>query len=209
MSIYSENFEKIKSLVTRNSANIQVINNTTFWIADEKQSNDSCRINILFSSKHNWLKVAQSQGLECSVLPVDGNEGVFQASGLPVEDINKFVYQWKTENGIESKTPGDCDCLIVTNELHFLEFKAEASSETLQQIDNNRNKGEAQLAKSLTSIREQLGGFNVKCTCVLVVPDFFSYPKFKANESRKIRFLKIHKCELKEVSTSGKTQYSL
>ena len=209
MSNYSENLEKIKSIVTRNSANIQVIDNTTFWITDEKQINDSCRINILFSSKHNWLKVTQNQGFECSVLPIDGNEGVFQASGLAVKDISQFAYQWKTENGIESKTPGDCDCLIVANKLHFLEFKAEASSETLQQIDNNRNKGEAQLAKSLTSIREQLGDFDVKCICVLVVPDFFSYPKFKASASRKVRFLKIHKCELREITTSGNTQYSL
>jgi hypothetical protein len=209
MDNYSENLEKIKSLITRNIDNIKAIDNTTFWIVDEKQDNESNQMSVSFSSKNNWLKVSQSQGFQCSVIPVDGNEGVFQGNGLPVKNIKQFIYQWKTEKSIDEKTPGDCDCLIVANDIHFLEFKAEASSETLQQIDNNRNKGEAQLAKSLTSIREQLGDFSAKYICVLVVPDFFSYPKFKANTSRKVRFLRVHKCELKEITTSGKTQYNL
>ena len=99
--------------------------------------------------------------------------------------------------------------MIVSDKLHFLEFKADATSQTIQQIDNNRNKAEAQLAKTLCSFREQLNDDNLKSICVLVVPDFFSYPKFKANFSRKIKFFKLYKCELKEITTSGNMGYQL
>lgn len=207
MSNYSENLEKIKSLVTRNEANIQTISQTTFWVADEKQIDGSNQIKIHNFSIRNWLKVSQNQGENCSAFPVDGVQGVFQSTGLPVKDISQFIFEWKNEHGIENKTPGDCDCLIVSDKLHFLEFKADATSQTIQQIDNNRNKAEAQLAKTLCSFREQLNDDNLKSVCVLVVPDFFSYPKFKASFSRKIRFLKLYKCELKEISTSGNNEY--
>jgi hypothetical protein len=210
MSNYSENFEKIKSLVTRtrNEANIETINHTTFWIADEKQTDDTNQIKVRYSSTRNWLKVCQNQGEECSVFPVDG-QSIFQSTGLPIKNKNQFVFEWKNEHGIENKTPGDCDCLIVSDKLHFLEFKADATSETIQQIDNNRNKAEAQLAKTLCSFREQLNDDHLKSVCVLVVPDFFSYPKFKASFSRKIKFLKLYKCELKEITTAGNTGYQL
>jgi hypothetical protein len=207
MSNYSENLEKIKSLVTRNEANIETINHTTFWIADEKQTDNTNQIKVQYSSIRNWLKVSQNQGENCSVFPVDGNEGVFPSNGLPVKDISKFIFEWKNEHGIENKTPGDCDCLIVSDKLHFLEFKADATSQTIQQIDNNRNKAEAQLAKTLCSFREQLNDDNLKSVCVLVVPDFFTYPKFKASFSRKVKFLKLYKCELKEITTAGNSGY--
>jgi hypothetical protein len=209
MSNYSENLEKIKSLVTRNEANIESINQTTFWIADEKQIDDSNQIKVRYSSTRNWLKASQNQGEECSVFPIDGLQGVFQSIGLPITDISTFIFEWKNEHGIENKTPGDCDCLIVSDRLHFLEFKADATSQTIQQIDNNRNKAEAQLAKTLCSFREQLNNDNLKSVCVLVVPNFFSYPKFKASFSRKIKFLKLYKCELKEITTAGNTGYQL
>jgi hypothetical protein len=209
MSNYSENLEKIKSLVTRNEANIQTTSHTTFWIADEKQTNGSNQIKIQNSSTRNWLKVSQNQGENCSAFPVDGVQGVFQSTGLPVKDISQFIFEWKNEHGIENKTPGDCDCLIVSNKLHFLEFKADATSQTIQQIDNNRNKAEAQLAKTLCSFREQLNDDHLKSICVLVVPDFFSYPRFKASFSRKVKFLKLYKCELKEITTAGNTGYQL
>ena len=99
--------------------------------------------------------------------------------------------------------------MIVSDKLHFLEFKADATSQTTQQIDNNRNKAEAQLAKTLCSFREQLNDDNLKSVCVLVVPNFFSYPKFKASFSRKIKFLKLYKCELEEITTAGNTGYQL
>ncbi|PWK27836.1 hypothetical protein LV89_01243 [Arcicella aurantiaca] len=209
MSNYSENLEKIESLVTRNQANIQTINQTTFWIADEKQIDGSNQIKIQNSSTLNWLKVSQNQGENCSIFPVDGIQGVFQSTGLPVKNTNQFIFEWKNEHGIENKTPGDCDCLIVSDKLHFLEFKADATSQTIQQIDNNRNKAEAQLAKTLCSFREQLNDDNLKSICVLVVPKFFSYPNFKASSSRKIKFLKLYKCELKEITTDGNSEHQL
>jgi hypothetical protein len=209
MSNYSENLEKVKSLVTRNESNIQTTNQSTFWIADEKQIDGSNQIKIQNSSTRNWLKVSQNQGESCSICPVDGVQGVFQSTGLPVKDISQFIFEWKNEHGIENKTPGDCDCLIVSDKLHFLEFKADATSQTIQQIDNNRNKAEAQLAKTLCSFREQLNDNHLKSVCVLVVPDFFSYPRFKAISLRKAKFLKLYKCELKEITTAGNTGYQL
>ena len=209
MSNYSENLEKIKSFITRNEANIQTSSHTTFCIADEKQTDGSNQIKIQNSSIRNWLKISQNQGENCSIFPVDGVQGAFQSTGLPLKDISQFIFEWKDEHGIENKTPGDCDCLIVSDKLHFLEFKADATSQTLQQIDNNRNKAEAQLAKTFCSFREQLNDNNLKSVCVLVVPNFFSYPKFKASFSRKIKFLKLYKCELKEITTAGNTGYEL
>lgn len=211
MSTYANNLEQVKKIVTRNQENIQVLNQASFWISDVKQADGSNKIEVAFHSKSNWLKVVQEQAKECSLFPVDGNEGVFLKQGLPVKDKSLFVYDWKTEKGIEQKDAGDCDCLIIADKWHFIEFKTEAySQKDIHQINNNRNKGEAQLAKSMTSFKEQISNETIKSVCVLVVPSFFSFPKFKAaNLNRKLRFLKIFKSELMEVTTDGNESYSI
>lgn len=209
MSTYANNIEQVKKITTRNQDNIKVLSQASFWISDVKQIDGSNKIQIEFHSKSNWLKVVQEQSKECSLFPVDGNDGVFLKGGLTVDDKNLFVYEWRTEKGVERKDAGDCDCLIIEDRWHFIEFKTEASSEEIHQINNNRNKGEAQLAKSMTSFKEQLTDEKIKCVCVLVVPIFFSFPRFRANFSRKPRFLKLFKVELIEVTTDGNHSYSL
>jgi hypothetical protein len=209
MSEYLDNLEKINRFVTRNRANIQTITDSSFWITDEKQEDASNEIAIKKTSTRDWLKVTQARGHEATVFPIDGKSGVFREAGLPVKDNNLFVYDWQTASGIDRKNAGDCDCLILDEKGRFLEFKTESFSENIEQINNNRNKAEAQLAKSLTSFREQLKGAELRCECVVVVPPFFSFPKFKASFSRKIKFYKVFRVELKEITTSGSESYDL
>jgi hypothetical protein len=209
MSTYANNLEKVNTLITRNQDNAQALNQASFWISDVKHADGSNKMEVVFQSKPNWLKIVQTQANVCSLFPVDGNDGMFLKQGLPVSDKNLFIYESKTKNGIEREVAGDCDCLIISNKWHFIEFKTEASSQEIHQINNNRNKGEAQLAKSMTSFKEQLAPENVKCVCVLVVPTFFSFPKFRANFSRKPRFLKLFKVELMEITTDGNDSYPI
>lgn len=207
MSQYTENLGRAKSLVIRNHGNLIEIEASSFWITDQKQEDGTNQIKIAFYSIRNWLKLTQNQGVVCCVLPVDGPQGVFQENGLPVS--TPIEYEWNNENEIQRKRAGDCDCLVLNEKWHFLEFKTDATSQDLLQITNNRNKAEAQLAKSMTSFREQLPYSDLKCICVIVGPDFFSYPKFNASSSRKISFLKKYKAELIEVSISSNASYRL
>ncbi len=210
MSSYSENLDRLNHLVTRNKHAIQEIKTPTFWLSDEKQSDGSNKIEIRFVSVPQWLKVSQSQNNSCHIIPIDGNGGVFREVGLPVSELDRFVYQWSTANGIDEKKPGDCDCLLLNKKWHFLEFKVEASSLDLKQIENNRNKAEAQLAKTMVSFREQLQSPTLACVCVIVAPGFYGYPKFRASSNtRKVRFLKRYSCELKEIVPTGNTSYNL
>ena len=209
MSAYLNNLEKANSLVTRNADNIQTITNPSFWINDEKQEDDSNEIIVSQSSLLNYLKIKQQQGHLCTIFPVDGQKGVFRKVGLPIKNNRSFVYDWQTEMGIESRNAGDCDCLILDEKWRLLEFKTASFSEDIKQINNNRNKAEAQLARGLTSFKEQLEEPSLKFECVVVVPSFFSFPKFKSSFSRKIRFQKLYQVELKEISTAGNESYDL
>jgi hypothetical protein len=207
MNQYTDNLEKAKRLMTRNRDNIQEIKGISFWITDKKQADNTNRIEISSVSIRNWLKIKQTQESKCLVLPIDGTEGGFQEKGLPIS--SSFEYEWHTETAIERKSAGDCDCLILNDVWHFLEFKTDASSRELIQINNNRNKAEAQLAKSMSSFKEQLSEPDLKCICVIVGPDFFSYPKFNASFSRKISFWQKHKIKLIETNVSSNSSYDL
>ena len=210
MNDYSENLNQVNQLVTRNQDAIQEVKASAFWLSDEKQADGSNKIEVKFSSVRQWLKVSQTQNNTCHVIPIDGNRGVFRESGLPISQPDKFAYQWSTENGIDEKNPGDCDCLLLNEKWHFLEFKAEASSRELKQIENNRNKAEAQLAKSMVSFREQLGKPTLACLCVVITPEFYDYPKSRASlQTRKVRFLKLYSCKLEEITVGGNTSYNL
>lgn len=205
MSAYSDNLDKIQQFITRNFDNIHVIGKTSFWLNDVEQ-----RIELSWVSVPNWLKIKQEIGHNCSLFPVDGNQGVFRKEGLQVQEDSRFVYEWTTENGTIRKNAGDCDCLIIDEKWRFIEFKTEASSQDIDQMDNNRNKGEAQLARSLTAFKEQLDDESLKCECVLVVPTFFSFPKHKTSLfPRKVKFLKLFKTELKEITNDGNISYDL
>jgi hypothetical protein len=209
MSVNDQNFEKLHSLVTRNKENIQEIEQTRFWINDVKQDNNQFKVEIAPQSKPNWLKISQEQGEKTLFCPVDGNEGIFRKEGLIVQDPSRFVYNWTTENGVEAKNAGDCDCLLVHRKWHFVEFKTDATSTDKNQMDNNRNKGEAQLARTMTAIKEALNDAHLPCVCVLVVPKI--YPKIPAALIlRGVKFQKKHgKTQLIEISNDGNNSYPL
>jgi hypothetical protein len=210
MSGYAQNSEKVRSLVTRNEENIIEIEQSSFWINDVKQDNNQFKVQIAFESIQNWLKIVQEQGGKCLFCPIDGNDGVFRKGNLIVQNSSRFVYNWATENGVEEKNAGDCDCLLVDNKWHFLEFKTDATSIGKNQMDNNRNKGEAQLAKTMTAFKEGLDDVHLPCVCVLVVPKV--YPKTPAsliNRGLKFRNRFDKKVQLIEISNDGNNHYSL
>lgn len=209
MSVYTNNLGKIRPLITRNETEINTIESPSFWISDVKQEDGSNKIQIELNSVRNWLKIKQLQGNTCTILPIDGQNGVFLKEGLPVNDKEQFRYEWKTDNEIKRLLAGDCDCLLLNEKWYFFEFKTDAISSNPPQLINNRNKGEMQLAKSLISFREQLLDFNIQSICILVVPYFASFPKFKADFARKIRFKQLFKTTLEEVSIDGNFTYSL
>ncbi|MEZ4828687.1 MAG: hypothetical protein R3C61_20745 [Bacteroidia bacterium] len=203
-----QNADRVLRLHTRNRDNVVRITESSFWTNDIKQEDNKNRVEIRFEAQPNWLKAIQEHGNICYMFPVDGPFGVFEKDGLPISV--PIPYEWQTENGVELKNAGDCDCLIINEKWHFLEFKTDSFSQTLLQILNNRNKAEAQLAKSLVSFRERLSDADFKCICVVVTPHFYSYPQFNASTlSRKIAFLKKYKCELMEVRTGGNESYDL
>lgn len=209
MSKLANNLEKAHRLITRNKDNVVAVAATSFWINDEKQPDQTNLIEIRQTSTRNWLKVTQINGHETHVFPIDGKAGVFREAGLPIANNRPFTYEWQTASGIELKSAGDCDCIMVDEKWRFIEFKTSSFSEDLDQISNNRNKAEAQLAKSLTSFREQLTDSTLPCECVLVVPTFFGWPKFRATFSRKVIFEKKNKVRLYEITTSDKDVYNL
>ena len=205
MSTYLDNLDKAKRLTTRNLKAIQEIDKTSFWLNDV-----DAKIEISWVSVPNWLKIHQESGHLCCLFPIDGNQGVFRKEGLLAHEDSRFTYAWKTENGTIVKNAGDCDCLIIDEKWRFIEFKTEASSQDIDQMNNNRNKGEAQLARTLTAFREQLAEDKWTAECLLAVPSFFSFPKHKSSLlSRKIRFLKLFKAELKEITNDGNVSYDL
>jgi hypothetical protein len=210
MSGYAPNIEKVRSLVTRNEKNILEIGQPSFWMNDVKQDNIQFKVQIAFESIQNWLKIVQEQGGKCVFCPMDGNDGVFRKEGLVVKDPSHFVYNWTVENGVEEKNAGDCDCLLVDDKWHFIEFKTDASSIVKSQMDNNRNKGEAQLAKTMTAFKEALDDVHLPCVCVLVVPKV--YPKTPAsliNRGVKFRNRFGKSTQLIEISNDGNSHYSL
>ena len=210
MSIYAQNLEKTRTLITRNQTNIEEVNQPSFWISDVKNENNQMKVKIAFQSTINWLKIVQEQGESCSFYPIDGNNGVFRNNGLVVQSPNRFTYEWATENGVEIKNAGDCDCLLLNEKWHFIEFKTDASSTDIKQMTNNRNKGETQLAKTMTAFKESLQDNTLPCVCVLVVPKV--YPKVQASLIlRGVKFQKRFdkKVQLIEVSNDGNNSYGL
>lgn len=209
MSI-AENIERTDDLMTRNRENAIMINDPSFWLSDIEIAPGQHEIRIEKNAKPNWLKVSQDYGHFCKVYPVDGEGGVFNNSSgkLPIKGESEFKYDWKQINSgtIESKTAGDCDCLIVDEIWRFIEFKTDVTTTIKAADDNTRNKAEMQLARSMTSFKEQLSDPNLPCECVLVTPQY--YP-FSPNIVRNINFKKKWKTPLIEVSADPKKGYPL
>ncbi|MCA0236606.1 MAG: hypothetical protein LCH81_09510 [Bacteroidetes bacterium] len=185
-----------KDLPVTQHGNIIHVLQPSFWIDDVKQISGDNKIEVRLKSEKDWLHVKQQFSEECYILPVDGKFGVFGFSGLPVRKPDDFKYDWTKEDPSTGKTQtvtkgvGDCDCLIIHNMWHFIEFKTDASSTSLIQIDNNTRKAFFQLARTLTSVREACSHiFNAKC--LIVGPKI--YPKTPASiMTQKLKFKKYN-----------------
>jgi hypothetical protein len=184
---YEENVNKVQTLFTRNKEEAKTVESTTFWLTDVKQEDGSMKLTIAISSFPSALKFSQNHSENCFVVPVDN--GVFNERGLPISNKELFIYKWENDEGILEKFAGDCDALIVKNKWCFIEFKTEMLegagndlTKIARNITNNKRKGYAQLAKSVFSFIEQLDNFEIKGTCILALPNFMSYPKYKASD---------------------------
>lgn len=191
---------KIEELISRNEGNVIEIIKPSFWINDVKQTTGDNKIEVEFLSQKSWLHVKQTHSKISKVFPVDGNHGVFKKNGLSVSRPDDFQY-YESSNKIEEiKRAGDCDCLITQEQWHLLEFKTEASSLDLKQIENNRNKAKMQLARTLTALKEQLAS-TPEILCVIVAPAV--WPKTATKDiAGAVRFKKSYGTPLKIVQSS-------
>jgi len=178
MSI-AENIERTDDLMTRNRENAMIMEEPSFWLSDIEVAPKQHEIRIERNAKPNWLKVSQDYGHFCKVYPVDGNGGVFNEKKLPIKytDESEFKYDREQFNSdtVKSKTAGNCDCLIVDEIWRFIEFKTDVTTTIKAADDNTRNKAEMQLARSMTSFKEQLSDPNLPCECVLVIPKYYPF----------------------------------
>ncbi|MFM9947392.1 MAG: hypothetical protein ACKV1O_05595 [Saprospiraceae bacterium] len=195
---------KIEELISRNEGNVIEIIKPSFWINDVKQTTGDNKIEVEFLSQKSWLHVRQSHSKISKVFPVDGNYGVFKKNGLSVSRPDDFQY-YESSNKIEEiKRAGDCDCLITQEQWHLLEFKTEASSLDLKQIENNRNKAKMQLARTLTALKEQLAS-TPEILCVIVAPAV--WPKTATKDiAGAVRFKKNYGTSL-EIVQAGETYF--
>jgi DNA-binding XRE family transcriptional regulator len=191
---YSANLDMIKPFITRNAENIQEITAPSFWINDVTQPDATHRIEIFTISQKNWLKITQAQSETCTVFPVDGNEGVFKYPP-PVQHPENFL--------LDNKQIGGCDFLLVKEKWLFVELKTEATSQSLLQIEENRDKARLQLARTLASFQENMPQNTLNkanCICIMVTPTFF--PKIsKIPFAETIKFLKRFGVPLQENTT--------
>jgi hypothetical protein len=206
--------DSIKStdgLMTRNFDYAKVLDSPSFWLADEKTPLGDNKMNISTDEIKNGLKLKQSHGHICKVYPVDGANGCFNNgtnNKLPVKGGLDFSYQWKdmVSNTFLKKEAGDCDCLIVDNKWHFIEFKTEAMGNSLVADSNNMNKATAQLARSMTSFKEQLDSPMLPCICIIVKARYYpSFPSIKRN----VEFKKKWGVGLIEIKTDPSKPYYL
>ena len=174
MNTYDQNLEIANQFVTRNRLNILENMGEVFWVNDVLQKMEISKI-----QKEGWLKVENSSGNEISFFPIDGNAGVFQKSGLDVQDKSKFEY-FSSLSTPTKKVAGSCDCLLLDERWRFFEFKngPEAGpGETASTV--NREKAEKQLARTMTYFREKareikIGTIEAVFEGVIVTkPDFF------------------------------------
>ncbi len=197
-----------EQLITRNRENIIEVSLPSFWINDIEQHDGGHKIEVSYASLKNWLHVNQSHSETCYVLPIDGKFGVFVNTGLPVNEPDDFMYDWKTKDSktgkpiVKSARAGDCDCLIIHKEWHLLEFKTDASSLDIDQIENNTRKAVAQLAKSLISFRQHYETLP-STICVMVSPNI--YPKITSSMvTQMLKFNKKYETALKIIRANEK-----
>lgn len=203
---------KPDALVTRNHNEVLLVAQPSCWINDVQQSDGTFKAEIAFNNRKKWLQIRQQFGDEFTLYPL-GENGVMARAGLPVQRPEDFQYDWTQINSvtgqkqIDRKGAGDCDCLIVNDKWHLLEFKTNASSSAPEQIENNTAKAIAQLAKTLTAFRELLPAANFKAICIIVAP--IIYPRQNSSKmSQAVKFKKKYDSPLNIIRTDEKYQIS-
>lgn len=164
-----------------------------FWLDDVQLPDGQMEIQVFGESQKNVIKCTQPYGQTSLVCPIDGPKGVFEKRDqkLPIGDLDesRFAYTWKNGSREEQKLPGDCDALVVGSRCLLMEFKTQTTSHTEDQVANNANKAEAQLARSLAYFRE-IKQVPVSGCCVIAP---HTLPRYKAQAStRSVRFLRKH-----------------
>jgi hypothetical protein len=162
--------------------------------------------------KTGWLKIENHvEGSNYAFVSIDGVAGVFRKTSPPVKDEAPFKYT-KTyfidpetrERKTRTETAGPCDCLVLDKKWHFVEFKTDAKTSDVNQANENRTKGELQLARTLTFFREKAIERNLNfpsdSICVLVtIP---SFPRVKAKLlNRAVKFSKAFQVQLIETQS--------
>lgn len=212
MSTFNENRQLLGKILKGRQHDIQEINELEIWVEDEKQADNKMEVIVSMQEKSGWLKIENSSTERIfGFVSIDGSKGVFKNSSPPVKDETPFKYL-KTyfidpatgERKTKIETAGPCDCLIIDLKWRFFEFKTKAETQDINQADENRIKGELQLARTLTFFREQAVDkdldFPAYCDCVLVtVP---SFPSIKAKLiNRAVKFNAIFQAPLTEIQT--------
>lgn len=150
MNTYAENLAIASQFVTRNRTNILEIQDRNFWMNDVAH-----KMEVSTVAQEGWLKIENPSEKAIGFFPVDGNEGVFQKSGLDVKCKDKFEYL-PSPAAKEPKTAGPCDCLLLDERWRFFEFKnGPQTGSGAVAASVNREKAEKQLARTMTYFREK------------------------------------------------------
>lgn len=173
-----------------------VLNVPRCWIIDKEAT-----VNLSLLAEKKWLRIENPLSKDFLFIPLDGQNSVFGSNPPPVNDDHRFIVDENTQ-----KKAGACDCLIIDEQTwNFIEFKIDSYTDSLLQINENRKKAELQIARTLTFFREKIEHFDSKLVAVIVVPNQYGYPRFKASKSRAVQFkLKWKKIDLFEVNLTGK-----
>jgi hypothetical protein len=171
------------------------ITDASFWINDVKQADNTNKIEVENTAQDNWIEFNQANEQICTIYPVDGEKyGAFSKSPPKVSEPTRFILK-------TGKPAGGCDLLVLNDKWRFMEFKLNATSRSVLQIQENRDKAILQLARTVTFFKEQpnntLTAQNTKC--IVVVPDF--YPEIsKIDIAQAVDFLNDFGAPLSEIS---------
>lgn len=186
-----DNFHR--ALAGRQYPEPEILNCARFWVFDQKTENIT-KVEFSLNAQKYWLKVDNADKVEFAFVRIDGHDSVFKSSPPPVANDERFIY-----DNIGTKA-GACDCLLIDTSIwHFTEFKTNSTSENLEQLQLNRLKAELQLARTITFFRENNVAIVGFVKAIVVVPTHYGYPRFKAANSRFIKFKLKWKVSLEEV----------
>ena len=201
----------------------------SIFLKDEKLKNNEHQMKILEEVEYikidkYAMKIENSDSERFLVLPLDGGNGLFKKSNPRVSNEKDFKYDWitdfKTRKKV-TKNAGACDCLILTGDFHFFEFKTNAFDiETNPnpafnpvQANQHRESAEKQLARTITFFKEEASKKKIALECsffavIVALPTFPNIPTNIVDVSaslmnRKVRFWTQSQSNLIEISTEN------